>query len=93
MVEKFLPGDRKSTDPAHPVTSAKNDRLIQLIIKGILYESCVNYCQAKATGSKESEQVTFVFILSLIRLPFLFEILGQILRVIFIFVLEVRRYY
>lgn len=59
LVEKFLPGDRKSTDPAHPVTSAKNDRLIQLIIKGILYESCVNYCQAKATGSKESEQVCF----------------------------------
>ena len=70
LVEKFLPGDRKSTDPAHPVTSAKNDRLIQLIIKGILYESCVNYCQAKATGSKESEQVTFVFILSLSRLFF-----------------------
>jgi hypothetical protein len=57
LVEKFLPGDRKSSDPNHPVTVAKNDRLIQLIIKGILYESCVNYCQAKATGSKESEQV------------------------------------
>ena len=59
LVEKFLPGDRKSSDPSYPVTSAKNDRLIQLIIKGILYESCVNYCQAKATGSKESEQVSF----------------------------------
>lgn len=57
LVEKFLPGDRKSSDPNHPFTVAKNDRLIQLIIKGILYESCVNYCQAKATGSKESEQV------------------------------------
>ncbi|XP_033221864.1 WD repeat-containing protein 47 isoform X2 [Belonocnema kinseyi] len=61
LVEKFLPGDRKSSDPSHPVTSAKNDRLIQLIIKGILYESCVNYCQAKATGSKESEQVEMSF--------------------------------
>ncbi|XP_063987133.1 WD repeat-containing protein 47 isoform X2 [Diachasmimorpha longicaudata] len=60
LVEKFLPGDRK-TDPNHPITSAKNDRLIQLIIKGILYESCVNYCQAKATGSKESEQVEMSF--------------------------------
>lgn len=65
LVEKFLPGDRKGVDSAHPVTSAKNDRLIQLIIKGILYESCVNYCQAKATGSKESEQVKIV-ILSLL---------------------------
>ncbi|XP_077271556.1 WD repeat-containing protein 47 isoform X1 [Temnothorax americanus] len=61
LVEKFLPGDRKSADPAHPITSAKNDRLIQLVIKGILYESCVNYCQAKATGSKESEQVEMSF--------------------------------
>ncbi|XP_014297647.2 WD repeat-containing protein 47 isoform X2 [Microplitis demolitor] len=60
LVEKFLPGDRK-TDPSHPIASAKNDRLIQLIIKGILYESCVNYCQAKATGSKESEQVEMSF--------------------------------
>lgn len=57
LVEHFLPGDRKSTtDQASSsvITSAKNDRLIQLIIKGILYESCVNYCQAKATGTKES---------------------------------------
>ncbi|KAJ8666983.1 hypothetical protein QAD02_008645, partial [Eretmocerus hayati] len=61
LVEKFLSGDRKSVDPANPVTVAKNDRLIQLIIKGILYESCVNYCQAKATGSKESEQVEMSF--------------------------------
>ncbi|XP_058807988.1 LOW QUALITY PROTEIN: WD repeat-containing protein 47 [Phymastichus coffea] len=61
LVEKFLPGDRKNSDPNHPVTVAKNDRLIQLIIKGILYESCVNYCQAKATGSKESEQVEMSF--------------------------------
>lgn len=50
----FLPGDRKSTD-LNANASAKNDRLIQLIIKGILYESCVNYCQAKATGTKEAE--------------------------------------
>ncbi|XP_043493866.1 WD repeat-containing protein 47 isoform X2 [Polistes fuscatus] len=61
LVEKFLPGDRKSNDLVNPVTSAKNDRLIQLIIKGILYESCVNYCQAKATGLKESEQVEMSF--------------------------------
>lgn len=56
LVEHFLPGDRKSSDQANAgvITSAKNDRLIQLIIKGILYESCVNYCQAKATGTKES---------------------------------------
>lgn len=54
LVEHFLPGDRKS-DQATALTSAKNDRLIQLVIKGILYESCVNYCQAKATGTKDSQ--------------------------------------
>lgn len=63
LVEKFLRGDRNSSDAAHSVTSAhsatsaKNDRLIQLIINGILYESCVNYCKAKASGSEENEQV------------------------------------
>lgn len=49
LVEKFLPGDKKQ-----PVANAaKNDRLVQLVIKGVLYESCVNYCQAKATGAGE----------------------------------------
>lgn len=46
LVEKFLPGDKKTT----LVPFAKNDRLVQLLIKGVLYESCVNYCQSKATG-------------------------------------------
>lgn len=49
LVEKFLPGDKtKDTGPG----AAKNDRLIQLAIKGLLYESCVNYCQLKATKSE-----------------------------------------
>ena len=25
--------------------TARNDRLVQLVIKGLLYESCVDYCQ------------------------------------------------
>ncbi|KAK5643035.1 hypothetical protein RI129_009202 [Pyrocoelia pectoralis] len=57
LAAEFLPGDRKGSgsEQVNPIASAKNDRLIQLIIKGILYESCVNYCQAKATGTKESQ--------------------------------------
>ena len=39
-------GDENSTDEL----VATNDRLLQLIIKGILYESCVDFCQQKATG-------------------------------------------
>ncbi|XP_024084260.1 WD repeat-containing protein 47-like isoform X2 [Cimex lectularius] len=55
LVEKFLVSDRRSA-AGEPIQgpfaqAAKNDRLIQLIIKGLLYESCVNYCQAKAVGT------------------------------------------
>lgn len=54
LVEKFLPGEKKIASLA---VSAKNDRLIQLVIKGLLYESCVNYCQAKATGGGNAMSV------------------------------------
>lgn len=56
----FLPGDKKPTD-SNANAFSRNDRLIQLVIKGILYESCVNYCQAKATGTAEShiQEMTF----------------------------------
>ncbi|XP_072385106.1 WD repeat-containing protein 47 isoform X1 [Diabrotica undecimpunctata] len=54
LVAEYLLGDKKPTD-GNANSSAQNDRLIQLIIKGILYESCVNYCQAKATGSTDSQ--------------------------------------
>lgn len=36
LVSEFLPGDRKTTD-INANSSAKNDRLIQLIIKGECY--------------------------------------------------------
>ncbi|XP_058463455.1 WD repeat-containing protein 47 isoform X2 [Malaya genurostris] len=52
LVEKFLPGDKKSGSAQS--VFAKNDRLVQLVIKGILYESCVNYCQVKATGTADA---------------------------------------
>lgn len=48
LVEKFLPGEKQANQTN---IYAKNDRLIQLVIKGLLYESCVNYCQAKATNT------------------------------------------
>ena len=47
-----------------PGLVAANDRLLQLIIKGILYESCVDYCQQKATASKNSNSIEFTNILS-----------------------------
>ncbi|KAJ0184100.1 hypothetical protein K1T71_000523 [Dendrolimus kikuchii] len=59
LVEQFLPCDKKSSGTTSKC--AKNDRLMQLLIKGILYESCVNYCQAKATGSKKAQSNEFSF--------------------------------
>ncbi|XP_050549136.1 WD repeat-containing protein 47 isoform X2 [Daktulosphaira vitifoliae] len=48
LVMKFLPCDKKPVIP-----DSTNDRLIQLIIKGILYESCCNFCKSKAVGNKQ----------------------------------------
>uniref|UniRef100_A0A182P109 CTLH domain-containing protein n=1 Tax=Anopheles epiroticus TaxID=199890 RepID=A0A182P109_9DIPT len=60
LVEKFLPGDKK-LGSAGGLLCAKNDRLVQLLIKGVLYESCVNYCQVKATGAADaaSQKINF----------------------------------
>ncbi|XP_055686939.1 WD repeat-containing protein 47 isoform X2 [Lutzomyia longipalpis] len=56
LVDRFLPSDKKSIQNL----AAKNDRLVQLVIKGVLYESCVNYCQAKATGATDTgQEMTF----------------------------------
>jgi hypothetical protein len=48
LISKFLQVDKTTT------SISQNDRLFQLIIKGLLYESCVEYCQARATSSQEN---------------------------------------
>lgn len=61
LVEKFLPLDKKGMESQ----TAKGDRLIQLIIKGVLYESCVEYCQQRATSSSsEMQEMGFSHILN-----------------------------
>ena len=66
LVEDLLGGAEKKSPtadyPDHNV--ATKDRLLQLIIKGILYESCVDYCQQKATGSTRSSGIKFTNVLS-----------------------------
>lgn len=62
LVEKFLPFEKKT--PVNQKIS-KGDRLIQLIIKGILYESCVEYCQQRATSSSNaSHEMQFAHLLN-----------------------------
>lgn len=48
LVHRFLQVDKQTT----PV--AQGDRLIQLLVKGLLYESCVEHCQARATSTDET---------------------------------------
>ena len=66
LVRDLLTSGEKKEAGARPVNPilAANDRLLQLIIKGILYESCVDYCQQKATASKSSNSIEFTNILS-----------------------------
>ena len=52
LVEMFLPSDKRSRKSDGTTSVSKNDRLVQLLIKGILYESCVDYCQHKATSTR-----------------------------------------
>ncbi|XP_070531642.1 WD repeat-containing protein 47-like isoform X2 [Ptychodera flava] len=55
LIGKFLPVDKNMIESEF---TASNDRLVQLLLKGLLYESCVEFCQQKAT-SKESSTVNF----------------------------------
>eukprot|EP00079_Xenopus_tropicalis_P024884 XP_012817953.1 PREDICTED: WD repeat-containing protein 47 [Xenopus tropicalis] len=52
MVAEFIPADRKLSEAGF---KASNNRLFQLIAKGLLYECCVEFCQSKATGEEITE--------------------------------------
>ena len=49
IVEKFLPIDKRDMKNDGQCLVSQNDRLVQLLVKGILYESCVEFCQQRAT--------------------------------------------
>ncbi|CAB1317130.1 unnamed protein product, partial [Coregonus sp. 'balchen'] len=52
MVAEFIPADRKLSEAGF---RASGNRLFQLLIKGVLYECCVEFCQSKATGEEITE--------------------------------------
>uniref|UniRef100_A0A665TPZ9 WD repeat-containing protein 47-like n=1 Tax=Echeneis naucrates TaxID=173247 RepID=A0A665TPZ9_ECHNA len=52
MVAEFIPADRKLSEAGF---KASRDRLFQLLLKGVLYECCVEFCQSKATGEEITE--------------------------------------
>lgn len=49
-VEKYLPIIKK-TNSKFGSKCSKDDRLMQIIIRGLLYESCLEYCQNRAINS------------------------------------------
>lgn len=61
LVEKYLtPMDQSKKN----TKTAEDDRLLQLVLKGMLYESCVEYCQQRATSSEPCDEMTFPAILT-----------------------------
>uniref|UniRef100_A0A8C9X4G3 WD repeat domain 47 n=1 Tax=Sander lucioperca TaxID=283035 RepID=A0A8C9X4G3_SANLU len=52
MVAEFIPADRKLSEAGF---KASGDRLFQLLLKGVLYECCVEFCQSRATGEEITE--------------------------------------
>ncbi|XP_076308772.1 WD repeat-containing protein 47-like [Tachypleus tridentatus] len=62
LVEKFLPLDKKESQSEN---IASGDRLIHLIVKGIIYESCVEFCQQQATAtSSDIHEIHFSHVLN-----------------------------
>ncbi|XP_060070806.1 WD repeat-containing protein 47-like [Ylistrum balloti] len=58
LVEKFLPFERKENKKS---CVAENDRLLQLVLKGLLYESCVEYCQQRATSNGDNSDLEMAY--------------------------------
>ena len=50
LVEKFMPAE--GTDV---LAMSQNDRLLQLLLKGLLYEACIEFCQQQATKEGRGE--------------------------------------
>ncbi|XP_052221942.1 WD repeat-containing protein 47-like isoform X3 [Dreissena polymorpha] len=51
LVEKFMPLDKND----NKMTMSQNDRLLQLLLKGLLFESCIEFCQQQATKEGSGE--------------------------------------
>ena len=56
LVEHLLPVER--TGSKCNIGVARDDRMIQLLVKGLLYESCVEFCQREATDAAQSTRET-----------------------------------
>ena len=65
LIEKLLPLDKREKRSEARNQCAKDDRMIQLLVKGLLYESCVEFCQHKATCTEyDSKELKFTGLLN-----------------------------
>ncbi|RUS79339.1 hypothetical protein EGW08_012893, partial [Elysia chlorotica] len=49
LLRAYLPIEKKDDQKSQ---MSSNDRLMQLVLKGMLYEACVDFCQQQATGGQ-----------------------------------------
>ncbi|KAK3757455.1 hypothetical protein RRG08_015463 [Elysia crispata] len=49
LLRSYLPIEKKDDQKSR---MSSNDRLMQLVLKGMLYEACVDFCQQQATGGQ-----------------------------------------
>ncbi|XP_078606147.1 WD repeat-containing protein 47-like isoform X1 [Branchiostoma floridae x Branchiostoma japonicum] len=64
MVETFLPANKKLSEAGF---TASQDRLVNLMIKGLLYESCVEFCQQKATTDSPNTPIEDIIISDILQ--------------------------
>jgi hypothetical protein len=53
LIEGLLENINPKKEDQNPYST--NNRLIQLIVKGIFYEACVDYCQSQALGDHKGK--------------------------------------
>lgn len=59
LVTQYLQLDPTATKPESPRSApslpiSQDERLVQLLVKGLLYEACIDFCQAKATEEPQN---------------------------------------
>ncbi|KAK4475126.1 hypothetical protein MN116_002213 [Schistosoma mekongi] len=58
LLQPFIQLSKHSSSGQTSQENARGDRLLRLLVKGLLYEACVDYCALMATEQKAQMQIT-----------------------------------
>ncbi|KAH8867576.1 WD repeat-containing protein 47 [Schistosoma japonicum] len=58
LLQPFIQLSKHSSSGQTSEENARGDRLLRLLVKGLLYEACVDYCALMATEQKAQMQIT-----------------------------------